>query len=230
MNKTQENVMVFVLMVAITIGLLAFVGYDNIKDWLSTPFIWKTSDDVAIEVLSVNEKSDDKLSVELFMYNRTNQSIREYEFWVYINGVKVEIPSFNGPKLIPSISDSYEIKITNKDRGSYGEISVDNSTFQKLKRSDPEDIKIESKVRYIEFNDGTTVKNKGTFKVILIMVLSLILGLLGLVDDFPVWLRIILKVFLLPAIILLVLILLVLIIGGSKKPEDEEEEKKKKKK
>ena len=39
MRRTAENITVVIIVVAILIGLFCFVGYDNIKAWLSTPFV-----------------------------------------------------------------------------------------------------------------------------------------------------------------------------------------------
>ena len=49
LTGTQENVIVGAVAVLITVFLLVFVGWDGVKNWFSTPLIWRHSDYVTAE-------------------------------------------------------------------------------------------------------------------------------------------------------------------------------------
>lgn len=207
MSKTTENIIVVIIMLAIVVGLLCFIGYDNIKDWLSTPFIWKENDDITIQPFNKQETSDEDITIQFLIENRTGQTIKEYEFWVYIEDVEIKIAS----KYLYDTVDPYDVKIeeatiTKDTFPAFSEIEVDESTYEKFLNMKLESLQTLVKTVYLRNEDDVLVHNNGTGKIIAILAVSLILGLLGIVNKFPVWLRITLKVCSLPITLFLVIL------------------------
>lgn len=196
MSKTTENIIVITIMVAIVIGLLCFVGYDNVKDWLSEPFVWKEPDFLTIEYVGALEKNDNPY---LFfeVYNSSGKEIDSYNFQIVAGK---EVLKFGSLDLWKDI-DAYGFTTLEVRCNKWNIPEGILEHFQSMSSSDIENIEC----RVVELNNGsdTLFSNNGTIKIITILVASLALGLLGLVNKFPVWLRIVLKVCGLPIVLCL---------------------------
>ena len=94
MSKTTENVIVIIIMVAIVIGLLYFVGYDNIEDWLSTPFVWKEPDYLSIEYAGTYDAREGK---ELYNFNK--YILFRSVVWYNFSGMIPKGPYVEGEKI-----------------------------------------------------------------------------------------------------------------------------------
>ena len=198
MSKTTENIIVVIIMVAILIGLLCFVGYDNIKDWLSTPFVWKEPDFLSIEYVSTWEERNVKY-VLFEVYNSSEHEIDSYTFQVVTDNEVVKLSSLNGSTFSPSGNLMYTGNI---EANGFTTIAFSCSkynllgeeTYDLFKNMNSSDIKnLEYRVVELDSRSDTLFSNNGWIKIITILVASLVLGLLGLVNKFPVWMRIILK-------------------------------------
>ena len=202
MSKTTENIIVVILMVAIVAGMLYFVGYSKIEDWLSTPFVWKEPEYLSVEYLGAQEQGNDKY-IYFQVHNSSEHTFDSYKF-------RVETP--DGTIKFGSL-DSW----TDIEPYSYTTLSLKCSTYSMLgeeeynlfKNMSSSDIEnLEYRVVELSQLSDTIFENKGWGKVVIILVVSLVLGLFGLVDSFPVWLRIILKVCSLPLALFVILLLI----------------------
>ena len=208
MSKITENIIVVVIMVAIVVGLLCFVGYDNIKDWLSTPLIGKENEDITIQLISkeTNKMRNEQI-LTFVIENATPETLTEYNFIVTLEGVELNLPgwSFSNRTIEPFDLRVLEYSISDGFMNSDG---FSDEAITKIKNSNINDLQIDYKTEYIKTSEQDLINNNGTIKIITILVASLALGLLGLVNKFPVWLRITLKVCGLPIVLCLVVLFL----------------------
>lgn len=209
MSKKTENIIVILIMIAIVAGLLLTVGYENIKDWLGTPFVWKSHEDINVLLFYKTEETEDELSVRILIENRTHKEIKVFEFLTYVEGVQIPIHSQYLYNTIEPYGQKMEIvTLTKAEYAGFADVKVDSQTYDKIKNTPQEDLRFEYRTVYLEDEDQVLVNNNGTKKIITILVAAVVLGLLGMIKKFPVWLRIILKVCSLPLAILLIIMLL----------------------
>lgn len=210
MSETMENVIVLIVMVAIVIGLLCFVGYGNIKEWLFTPFVWKNPDFLHIEYTGTLEKGNDKY-ISFLIYNSSENKIDEYSFQVIADTKVIEFDDVYADTLWDSgfISGGNEIEANGFTTLLFHRNSLydDNEYLASLNSDDIE--KLQYRVIQLESRGEEIISNHSWAKVITILVASLMLGLLGFVERFPVWLRIALKVCGLPCLLVLGILLVI---------------------
>lgn len=214
MSKTTENVIVIIIMIAIVVGLLCFVGYDSIENWLSSPFVWKEPDYLSIKFADTyysNEKHKayyDK-GILFTVQNNSEHDFDHYVFQVVVDNEVLELSSLYGgtyPQSEPMHSGHIEPKGSTtllficSDYNRLGEETYD--LFKNMSSSDIQ--KLEYRVVKLNVGEDTIFSNNGWGKIITILVASLALGLLGFVERFPVLLRIVLKVCGLPFVLFLV--------------------------
>lgn len=228
MSKKTENCIVIILMIAIVIGLLCFVGYYNIKDWLSTPFVWKEPDFLSIEYVSTWEEGNDKY-VLLEAYNSSEHEIDSYTFQVVTDNEVVKLNSLNGSTFSASGNLMYSGNIkangftTLAFRCSEYNL-LGEETYDLFKNMNSSDIKdLEYRVVELGSLSDTLFSNNGRIKIITILVAALVLGLLGLIRKFPVWVRIALKVCSLP--LALCFVVLLLFTWGKSQPRESQSDK-----
>ena len=212
MSKLKENLIVIALMIAVVIGLLSFVGYGNIKQWLGEPITWDDYQDVQLHLLRIEKKYDDTQILQFVVSNNSGQWVGEVTFLVEIEGVTFELSSGgigNGR------TESEEKWVTTKDR--FSSIQVDEAVYNKIAAGNVVALKKEFKPIYVKGeNNQYLVRNDGLVKILLILGLSFGLGMLGFVEKFPIWLRILLKTCMLPALVLVIAILVLVAMAGSK--------------
>ena len=107
MSKTTENVIVIIIMVAIVIGLLYFVGYDNIKAWLSTPFVWKEPDFLSVAYAGTTIGKNSEL-VLFEVYNRSDAQIKSYTFQILAGERTIKVDSWNSYVFRDGYTDGIE--------------------------------------------------------------------------------------------------------------------------
>ena len=222
MSSTKENVIVITIMIAIVIGLLCFVGYSNIEAWLSTPFTWDENEDITLHLISkeTNKMRNEEV-LTIVIENATPETLTEYSFTAILEGVEFNVPGF----IYHSDIDPYDVRVIEKTISGHL-MNSDGCTeeqFEKIRNSNISELQFDYKTEYIEANDKKIINNNGTVKIITILVCSLVLGLLGFVSAFPVWLRIILKVCGLP--ILLTFIILFFFVKARQEKEEEAKRK-----
>lgn len=221
MSKTAENITVVVIVVAILIGLFCFIGYDNIKEWLSTPFVWKEPDFLQIEFVdAIEEKNDKKL---LFLvYNTSEHLIDNYRFQVVTDTEVLEFDSLNASTVISNSLTSYSGDI---EANGFTTLSYTCSSYNRLKQKyeyfdslDSQEIeKLQIRIVRLKSRTETLISNNGWLKIIAILAVSILAGVLVLKDIVKVtWLRIIMKIMCVPAILIILAVGIVLLAGGDK--------------
>lgn len=207
----HENIIVAILMVLIVVGLLVFVGFNPIKEWLSTPFQWKEPEDVGIYLIDVEDFGmKDRLVFEFVVANESPETITEAVFEVQCGSMTLEWELFD--------IERYDTKVVRetKDVSSFsgGLSQEDYEYFQTVDRTE---VPLTYRTLRLETEDGTVIKNNGTVKIITILAVSLVLWLIGLLKVLPKWLRIILKTCGLPALAVVgAVILLVAVLMASR--------------
>ncbi len=220
MNRTAENIIVAIIVVAILIGLFCIVGYDNIKSWLSTPFVWKEPDFLHIEFIdAIEEKNDKKL---LFLiYNTSEHLIDSYRFQVITDTEVLEFNSLNASTVIGKNLTSNSGNIAANDFTTlsytcsrYNGLSEAYEYFEKLDSNDIE--KLQYRIVQLKSRTETLISNNGWFKIIVILAVSILAGVLVLNDIVKVtWLRMIMKIMCVPAILIILAIGLVFFASGN---------------
>lgn len=211
MSKTTENIIVVIIMVAVIIGLLCFVGYDNIKEWLSTPFVWKEPDFLTIEYAGTMEKAD-KEYLLFEVYNRSEKKIHGYSFHVLTGDRIIRFDSLDASE----VRDGRILNTGDIEANGFTTLAVSCNQwdmpedlyafFNNMSLGEQENINY--RVVELEEHSDTIFSNNGWIKIITILVASLVLGLLGFVNKFPVWARIILKTCGLPIVLCLAILYL----------------------
>lgn len=221
MSKTAENITVVVIVVAILIGLFCFIGYDNIKEWLSTPFVWKKPDFLHIEFVDALEEKNDK-KILFLIYNTSEHLIDYYRFQVVTDMGVVEFNSLNASTVLDGgfTSGSNDIAANGFTTLSYtcsryNGLSEAYEYFKKLNSNDIE--KLQYRIVRLESRTETLISNNGWLKIIAILAVSILAGVLVLNDIVKVtWLRIIMKIMCVPAILIILAVGIVLLAGGDK--------------
>lgn len=210
MSKTTENIIVIIIMVAIVVGLLCFVGIGGIKNWLSTPFVWKEPDFLSIQYAGTLEEGYHRY-VLLEVENRSEHEIRDYEFQVLVGTTVVELSSLDAAMIRKGdFKSSNEVKANGFTTigfscNGYG---LEKEVYDLFNNLDYNSINnLQYRVVKLESTGETLFSNNGWIKIITILIFSLVAGLLGLVQKFPVWLRIILKVCSLPIALCLIIVI-----------------------
>lgn len=205
MSETMENVIVLIVMVAIVIGLLCFVGYGNIKEWLCTPFVWKEQDIVDIEYRGALEIEKYKRLI-FSVYNSSEHIIDDYTFQVVTAEGISEFTCYDATALW---GNGYTSNTGRLEENGFTTITfrcdgwkAEEENYAYLEGLTSEEIQ-ELEYRVVELKDTgeTLFRNHGWWKVITILAASLVLGLLGFVERLPVWLRIGLKACGLPCLL-----------------------------
>lgn len=216
-NDKKENIVVFAIMALIVIITLVTIGLDPIKHWLTEPIIWKNADFLNIYLVDkVQESTDDELTLLFAASNASADELDEYEFEFQINSVYFDINSYDQKNIGAHDIITIEKRITADDFASGASIlTVDQSTFEDIKNSAPEQIDFSYKIKELKSNGYTIIKNNGVAKTILLLILSAVIGIIGFSSIIkPAWLRIIFKICALPAIIILLLLSIALAIFG----------------
>lgn len=220
MSKTAENIIVVVLMVAILAGLIYFVGIERIEDYLSVPFRWKEDEKVTVLPYRVEQTAEDEVTVRFAVQNDYFQELKEYEFLVYVEGVKTQIQSmYTYNTVAPLGTNTEEVVFTTKEFTYGGAEQVDQATFDTIRNKNALELDVDVKPLYLRNEEGVFLKNTGWGKIAIILAVSLVLFLLGLVEKIPVFLRILLKVCGLPLVIALI-VMMIFASSGKKKEEE----------
>lgn len=215
-NNKKENIIVFAIMALIVIITLVTIGLDPIKHWLAEPIIWKDADFLNIYLVDKVQENTDELTLLFAVSNASADELDEYEFKFQINSVYFDINSYNQKPIGAHDIITIEKRITADDFASSASIlTVDQSTFEYIKNSAPEQIDFSYKIKDLKSNGDTIIKNNGVAKTILLLIISSVIGIIGFSGIIkPAWLRIIFKICALPAIIILLLQSLALVIFG----------------
>lgn len=214
MSKTMENVIVLIVMVAVVIGLLCFVGYSNIKEWLCTPFVWKEQDLVDIKYLGALEIEKEQRLL-FSVYNSSEHDITDYTFQIITENGIFEFDSYNATTLWGGkySSNSGDIEASDFTTLLYtcNNWNGEQNNYAYLESLNSEEIEaLEYRVVELKSRGDKLFSNTGWTKIITILVASVVLGLLGLVERFPVWLRIMLKVCGLPCLLVIGVFLVII--------------------
>lgn len=163
----------------------------------------------------------------LFFYieNSAFQTIKEYEFLIYIEGVEIEIDSiFHHDNIGPYDTIIEEVTVTKDTYASYSEIKVDELTYEKILGTNIEDLNTVTRMVYLQGEDGVLVNNDGWTKwakIILILAVSMLAGILVINKAVKVtWIRLILKLLCIPAIIIILVFCMVFLAGGDRKSSE----------
>lgn len=214
----KENVIVAIIMVAIVIFSVVFIGVEPIKDWLKAPITWDKPEyiDITLESMDIYE---DEIALNYEITNTSDIEFTEFEFITIVNGVKIPIQAFN---TAGRLDDSLKKTVfLNSNFYTVGGEPIDKETFESFVNTPFNEIKSDFEFNTVhlkgrdENGDDFEFKNSGTLKIILILVSSAVLGYLGIDKVKQPWLRIILKVCGLPAILLIFAVMLFFAFVGS---------------
>lgn len=206
MSKATENIIVIIIMVAIVIGLLCFVGFNNIRFWLTSPIEWDEPDYIQIMLVG-KEENYGNMELEFLVRNGSSYRFSDYEFYVTSGNSTVTVSSFMNNDLLPN--DFTSVCYSFAQEGSVGYF------FDELQGLDVEDIEMEYRIKSLTANHEKIVDNRSWIKIIIILAISLIAGILVLNDVARVtWLRIIMKIACVPAILIILVVGFVFLAGG----------------
>lgn len=203
-SNKKENIIAAAIMIVIVVISLITIGIDPIKQWLTEPIVWKDADFVNVQLINKEEESEDRLKLQFAVENNSEKLLDEYKFLCYIGSASFELSS-----IYDDINEYGTVvidkTITTNGTG-LGKIKVDEKTYDEIKNTNLDSLNFSYRIKYLKSHGDTLVKNNGVFKVVLILVFSVILGILGFSDKLKLsWLRIIFKVCGLPAIIIVVI-------------------------
>ena len=204
LTGTQENVIVGVIAVLLTVFLFVFVGWDGLKNWFSTPLIWHDPDGVTAEA-QLKEETDDEIQLLIYVDSGFTKRITSYHLDIVCGSA------------VYTIRDNY---------GKNGEYVIakricvekdgDNADFYKaLSGKDVEDIKLKVHVRSLYSGDEKLVKQSGLVKIIGLAVISVVSGLLVAKANINnQWLRLLLKLLCVPSLVVLFVLMVAVSSSG----------------
>lgn len=222
-EQKSENIIVVICMIAIVVLAFVVFGWSSIKSWLSTPLIWRGQDSLEVYYFGTFPKNNSHEDYEIFLgiSNNTNKEINGYDITFNVEGVKFDYLSYSNPDIsVYGITDAI-ISITTSECPSWGETKISEITLEKLLNSkETEDVKVSCRIKNLRSQGETLVNNTGIYKDIIIVIISLFIGLIGFFGNVKKqWLRILLKLFAIPAVIFIIaLILLMAALAYSNSP------------
>ena len=199
LTGTQENVIVGVVAVLLTVFLFVFVGWDGLKDWFSKPLIWNDPDYITVEALS-KEETDDDILLQIYIKNDSYKRITSYE---------LDIVCCSS---VYTIGDVYfgEGEYNIVDRIYVKKDGPDAAFYKALSGKDVKDIKLKVHVRELYSGDEKLVKQTGLVKIIGLAVIFVVSGLLVAKANIKnQWLRLLLKLFCVPTLVVLVALFII---------------------
>lgn len=213
-EQKNENIVVVISMIAIVILAFVIFGWSSIKSWISSPLIWKGQDSLEVHYLGTlpSEKSGENYNVFLGIINKTNKEIDEYDISFNIEGIEFDYPSYSNSDISAYGVTDVTISITTSEYQSFSETRVPKKTLEKLINSKGLDsVKVSYKIKNLKSRGDSLVNNTGIYKDILIVIISLFIGIIGFFGDIKKqWLRILLKLFAIPAVVVIIAFLLLM--------------------
>ena len=204
-EQKSENIIIVICMIAITVLTFVIFGWPSIKSWLSTPLIWKGQDSLEVHYFGIlpNNNSNEDYNIFLGISNNTNKEIDEYDISFNVEGVKFDYPSYSNSDISAYGITDATISITTSEYPSWGETRVSEKTLEKLLNSkETDNVKVSCQIKNLKSHGETLVNNTGIYKCIIIVIISLFIGIIGFFGNISAaWLRILLKLFALPAIL-----------------------------
>ena len=193
LTGTQENVIVGVVAVLLTVFLFVFVGWDGLKNWFSTPLIWLHSDCVTAKA-HLKEETDDEIQLLITAVSEFYKPITRYHLDIICDSAVYTIRDNYGKKGNLVIEKRLYVKKAGP-----------NAAFYKaLAGKDLEDIKLKVHVRSLYSGDEKLVKQTGLVKIIGLAVISVLSGLLVAKANIKnQWLRLLLKLLCVPSLVVL---------------------------
>lgn len=193
LTGTQENVVVGVVAVLLTVFLFVFVGWDGLKNWFSTPLIWHDPDYITVEALS-KEETDDDILLQIYINNDSYKRITSYELDIVCGSSVYTIGDVYFGEGEYNIAESIYVKKDGSDADFY----------KALAGKDVKDIKLKVHVRELYSGDEKLVKQTGLVKIIGLAVISVVSGLLVAKANIKnQWLRLLLKLLCVPSLVVL---------------------------
>lgn len=213
-EQKSENIIIVICMIAIVVLAFVIFGWSSIKSWLSTPLIWKGQDSLEVHYLGTlpNNNSTEDYNIFLGISNNTNEEIDEYDITFNVEGVKFDYPSYSNSNISAYGITDATISITTSEYPSWGETRVSEKTLEKLRNSkETGNVKASCRIKKLKSHGETLVNNTGIYKDIIIVIISLFIGIIGFFGNISVaWIRILLKLFALPAFLFAILALILI--------------------
>ena len=193
LTGTQENVIVGVVAVLLTVFLFVFVGWGGLKNWFSTPLIWHDPDYITVEALSKKE-TDDDIFLQIYIKNDSYKRITSYKLDIVCGSSVYTIGDVYFGEGEYNIAESIYVKKDGSDADFY----------KALSGKDVKDIKLKVHVRELYSGDEKLVKQTGLVKIIGLAVISVLSGLLVAKANIKnQWLRLLLKLLCVPSLVVL---------------------------
>lgn len=204
-EKKQENIIIAVISGILIVTLFATVGFNNIKLWLFSPFIWNDPDYIHISLIE-KEESDTQMELTFQITNESLEHIGGYEFYI-TSGVNTYKLSTATASLAPFT--------TIEDKASFAKEGAAGKFFNSLKGRDIQDLKLGYHVKSLSVDGEEIFKANGWLKPVLLLAFSLISAFLGFCYIIKIkWLRMVFKLLGVPSLIILGIILAFIAFGG----------------
>ena len=213
-------------MVLICVLVFIFFGWSEISSFLSSPLIWKGQDSLEMHYLkTVEDTHYNKYDINLIVENNTKKPIDDYTFVLNIVGEEIEVTSFSA-----EVSNAYDSSISAFSHavleipvyaevggGTIGSRKISQVALDKLLENQTLDsLDISYRIIELSSNGEEIVKNTGTIKNIIIVVVSLIFGIFGFFGGIRIApIRILFKYLSIFAMILLIALIILFFIFTS---------------
>lgn len=213
-EQKSENIIIIISMVAIVILAFVIFGWSSIKSWLSSPLIWRGQDSLEVHYFGTlpSDKSGEDYNIFLGITNNTKKEIDEYDISFNIEGIEFDYPSYSNSDISAYGVTDATLSITTSEYPSFSETKVPEKTLEKLINSEGLDsVKVSCRIKSLKSHGDSLVNNTGIYKDILVVIISLFMGIIGFFGDIKKqWLRILLKLFAIPAVVVIIAFLLLM--------------------
>lgn len=206
-ERKVENIVVALVSVVGIILLLVFVGFDGIVTWLRLPIVW--SDPEYINLMLVDKEiANEKMTLTFLVENQSSNDIETYEFYTTLEREVLEMKH-----LLYADIEPYSVSMITKTIANDGKYK---RLFEKIKDRDVEEIDFSWHAKTLSVDGEDIVKNTGTVKTILLLLISLISGVLVFADcATATWLRVLLKFLMVPGILAIAIVAFIFFALGS---------------
>lgn len=209
-EKKQENIIIAVISGILIVALFITVGFNNIKLWLFSPFIWNDPDYIHISLIE-KEESDTQMELTFQITNESLERIDGYRFYI-TNGVNTY--------RLWGVSVSLAPFTTIEDKASFAKEGTAGKFFNSLKGRDIQDLKLGYHVKSLSVDGEEIFKANGWLKPVLLLVFSLISAFLGFCYIIKIkWLRMVFKLLGVPSLVILGTVLMFFAFGGGSSSE-----------
>ena len=165
-SEKIQDIIVWVVSILTILMLLFTIGFEGIKFWLSTPFVWKEDDTFQVSVVDW-EETEGSMSIR---FEVTNSSLQEG-----VGGnIYVMVPGIPYDALEIFIIDRMDPFEKSVEYVSFSDNGTSKHMLKALQGKQIDEFDFEYRLHELRINGEVVKQNHGWFKIIAILIVSIL--------------------------------------------------------